>query len=83
MVSLLPTKFHEILFCRGVALTNCVTDRTKTICLPTKVGGDIKTPQLTKDQRYDKLKRKRTFQTLWKEKIPWVEASGWLITSVI
>jgi hypothetical protein len=27
---------------RGVALTNCVTDRTKTICLPTKVGeGDI------------------------------------------
>jgi hypothetical protein len=45
MVSLLPTKFHEILFSsfRGVALTNCVTDRwmnrTKTICLPTKVGG--------------------------------------------
>ena len=29
MVSLLPTKFHEILFSsfRGVALTNCVTDR--------------------------------------------------------
>jgi hypothetical protein len=53
---------------RGVALTNCdgQTDRTKTICLPTKVGGDIKTPQLTKDQRYDKLKWKRTFQTLWK-----------------
>ena len=26
-----------------VALTNCVTDWTKTICLPTKVwGGDIK-----------------------------------------
>jgi hypothetical protein len=56
MVSLLSTKFHEILFSsfRGVALTNCVTDRqtdrrtdgqtdrTKTICLPTKVGGDIK-----------------------------------------
>jgi hypothetical protein len=53
MVSLLPTKFHEILFgsFRGVALTNCdgqtdrqtdgQTDRTKTICLPTKVGGDI------------------------------------------
>ena len=43
MVSLLPTKFHEILFCsfRGVSLTNCVTDRTKTICLPTKVEGDI------------------------------------------
>ena len=43
MVSLLPTKFHEILFSsfRGVALTNCVTDRTKTICLPTKVGGEI------------------------------------------
>ena len=45
MVSLLPTKFHEILFSsfRGVALTNCYgqTDRTKTICLPTKVGGDI------------------------------------------
>ena len=43
MVSLLSTKFHEILFSsfRGVALTNCVTDTTKTICLPTKVGGDI------------------------------------------
>ena len=29
MVSLLPTKFHEILFSsfRGVALTNCVTNR--------------------------------------------------------
>ena len=29
MVSLLPTKIHEILFSsfRGVALTNCVTDR--------------------------------------------------------
>jgi hypothetical protein len=29
MVSLLPTKFHEILFSsfRGVVLTNCVTDR--------------------------------------------------------
>ena len=29
MVSLLPTKFHEILFSsfRGVALTSCVTDR--------------------------------------------------------
>jgi hypothetical protein len=28
-----------LLFCsfRGVALTNCVTDRTKTIRLPTKV----------------------------------------------
>ena len=50
MVSLLSTKFHEILLSsfRGVALTNCVTDRqtdrTKTICLPTKVGGDIPTP---------------------------------------
>ena len=43
MVSLLPTKFHEILFSsfRGVALINCVTDRTKTICLPPKWGGDI------------------------------------------
>jgi len=29
-----------------------------------------KTPQLTKDQRYDRLKPKRTFQTSWKEKIP-------------
>jgi hypothetical protein len=45
---LVSTKFHEIMFSsfRGVALTNCVTDRrtddrTKTICLPTKVGGDI------------------------------------------
>ena len=27
-----------------------------------------KTPQLTKDQRYDRLIRKRTFQTSWKEK---------------
>ena len=40
MVSLLSTKFHEILFSsfRGVALTNCdgQTDRTKTICLPTR-----------------------------------------------
>ena len=26
--------------------------------------------------RYDRLKWKRIFQTLWKEKIPWVEASG-------
>ena len=25
-----------------------------------------KTPQLTKDQRYYRLKRKRTFQTSWK-----------------
>ena len=43
MVSLLSTKFHEILFSsfRGVELTNCVTDRTKTICLPTKMGRDI------------------------------------------
>jgi hypothetical protein len=31
---------------RGVALTNCATDRTKTICLPTKVGGDIKIYQI-------------------------------------
>jgi hypothetical protein len=42
-----------------------------------------KTPQLTKDQRYDRRKRKRTFQTSWKEKIPWVEASGRLITTAI
>ena len=45
MVSLLPTKFHEILFrsFRGVALTNCVMDRRtgQKQCLPTKVGGDI------------------------------------------
>ena len=45
---LLPTKFHEILFSsfRGVALTNCVTDRRtdgqdKNNMSPTKVGGDI------------------------------------------
>jgi hypothetical protein len=35
MLSLLPTKFHEILFSsfRGVVLTNCdgQTDRTKTM----------------------------------------------------
>ena len=44
-----------------------------------------KTPQPTKGQRYDvnRLKRKRIFLTLWKEKIPWVEASGRLITPVI
>ena len=36
--------------------------------------------QLTKDQRYYRLKRKRTFQTSRKEQIPWVEASGRLIT---
>ena len=45
VVSLLPTKFHEILFSsfRGVVLTNCdgQTNRTKTICLPTKVGRNI------------------------------------------
>ena len=40
-----------------------------------------KTPQPTKGQRYDELKRKRIFKTSWKEKIPWVEASGRLITS--
>jgi hypothetical protein len=27
--------------------------------------------------------QKRTFQTSWKEKIPWVEASGRLITPAI
>ena len=42
-----------------------------------------KTPQPTKVQRYDRLKRKKIFQTSWKENIPWVEASGWLITLVI
>ena len=42
-----------------------------------------KTPQLTKDQRYYRLKRKRTFQTSWKEIIPWVEASGKQITLAI
>jgi hypothetical protein len=35
-----------------------------------------KTPQLTKGQRYDRLKRKSTFQTSWKKKIHGVEASG-------
>ena len=29
-----------------------------------------KTSQPTKGQRYDRLKRKRIFQTLWKEKLP-------------
>jgi len=42
-----------------------------------------KLAQLTKGQRYDRLKRKSTFQTSWKEKIPWVEASGRLITPAI
>jgi hypothetical protein len=48
MVSLLYTKFHEILFSsfRGVALTNCVTDRRadgqdKNNMSPHKSGGDI------------------------------------------
>ena len=35
-----------------------------------------KTPQLTKGQIYDMIKRKRKFQTSWKEKILWVETSG-------
>jgi hypothetical protein len=35
-----------------------------------------KTPQLTKGQRYDRLKRKSTFQTSWKKKFHGVEASG-------
>jgi hypothetical protein len=42
-----------------------------------------KTPQPTKGQRYDRLKRKRIFQTSWKEKNPWVEGSGRLITPAI
>ena len=42
-----------------------------------------KTPQLTKGQRYDRFKQKSTFQTSWKEKIPLVEVSGRLITTVI
>jgi hypothetical protein len=46
MVSLLPTKFHEILFSsfRGVVLTNCVTDRRtgqKQYVSPQKWGGVI------------------------------------------
>jgi hypothetical protein len=44
MVSLLPTKFHEILFgsFRGVTLTNCVTDRRtgqQQYVSPHKSGG--------------------------------------------
>ena len=41
-----------------------------------------KTPQPTKGERYDRLKRKKIFQTSWKEKIPWVEVdnSGDLIS---
>jgi hypothetical protein len=42
-----------------------------------------KTSQPTKGQRYDRLKRKRIFQTSWKEKIPWVEETGRLITPAI
>jgi hypothetical protein len=56
-------------------LTACETDNNKL--------HNEKTPQLTKGQRYDRLKRKSTFQTSWKEKIPWVEASGRLITTAI
>jgi hypothetical protein len=36
-----------------------------------------KTPQPTKGQIYDGLKRKRIFQTSWKEKISWFEANLW------
>ena len=42
-----------------------------------------KTPQPTKGQRYDRLKRKRIFQTSWKEKITWIEAIGRLINPAI
>jgi hypothetical protein len=42
-----------------------------------------KTPQPTKGQRYDRLNRKRIFQTSWKKKITWNEASGRLINLVI
>jgi hypothetical protein len=42
-----------------------------------------KTPQPTKGQRYDRLKRKGIFQTLWNEKITWIEASGRLINPAI
>ena len=35
-----------------------------------------KTPQLIKDQRYDRFKQKRPFQTSWKEENHWDEASG-------
>jgi hypothetical protein len=38
-----------------------------------------KTPQPTKGQRYDRLKRKRIFQTSWKEKITWIEISDYVI----
>ena len=57
MVSLLPTKFHEILFSsfRGVALTNCVTDRTKTTSLPTKVGGDIIGLVVSEEKIFEKV----------------------------
>jgi hypothetical protein len=41
-----------------------------------------KTPQPTKGQRYDGLKQKIIFQTWWKEKITWIEASGRLILVV-
>jgi hypothetical protein len=42
-----------------------------------------KTRQPTKGQRYNRLKWKKIFQTSWKEKIPWVEASVRLITPAI
>ena len=41
-------------------LAACDTDNNKL--------HNEKTPQLTKGQRYDRLKRKSTFQTSWKEK---------------
>ena len=49
----------------------------------TTINYITKKTQLTNGQRYDMIKRKRTFQTSWKEKIHWVEASGRLITPAI
>jgi hypothetical protein len=69
MVSLLPTKFHEILFSsfRGVALTNCVTDRQtdgqdKNNMSPHQSGGrhnvHVDQMQFIEKTPYDKIHNK-------------------------
>jgi hypothetical protein len=40
------------------------------------VGGDLPPSSSQRLTGMDRLKRKRTIQTSWKEKNPWVEASG-------
>ena len=67
----------------GQSLTSFFLRLTKWLVILTTINYIMKKPQLTKDQRYDRLKWKRTFQTSRKEKIPWVEVSGRLTTPAI